>query len=204
VIPESVAHVRDTVASLSGVDVRLDGSSATGSRTALSDWDFDLQLAPDLTVNAIADAIHDIDALAVFWDPLSHRANLIVLLDGPIKIDLIAADRPNPVPIERWEVTTESLPRLDAHFWDWTLWLGAKQLRGQTELVRDEMQKMYGALLRPLGAARAHDIRSAIASYPSARDYRAEELHVVIDKTLQHQVDSAHERNGVIVGNGSS
>jgi hypothetical protein len=34
-------------------------------------------------------ALQQLPVLALFWDPLSARANLIVILDGPIKIDVI-------------------------------------------------------------------------------------------------------------------
>jgi hypothetical protein len=199
VIPESVVHVRDIVAGLADVTVRLDGSSATGDRTALSDWDFDLQLAPDVAVDTITDAMNDIDALAVFWDPLSRRANLIVMLDGPVKIDLIAADRPNPAPIERWSVTAKTLTHIDAHFWDWTLWLGSKHLRGETALVHDELKKMHSALLEPLGAAApSRDITTAVDVYIEARDTRATELGASIDQRLQYQVVAALRATAVI------
>lgn len=41
--------------------------------------------------------------------------------DSVLKIDLIVPDRASPVSISEWDVTAESLPPLDAHFWDWTL-----------------------------------------------------------------------------------
>jgi hypothetical protein len=40
-------------------------------------------------------------------------------------------------------------------FWDWTLWLGGKALRGELQLVTDELAKMHGFLLAPLGVASA-------------------------------------------------
>ena len=200
-MPQAVVELRDRVAQLRDVEIRLDGSSATGSRTELSDWDFDIRLPAETSVEALVPAAENGDALAVFWDPLSRRANLIVLLDGPVKVDLIAADRPNPALIERWEVTATTLTRLDAHFWDWTLWLGAKHLRGLTQLVHDHLDHMHDAILVPLGVPESKpipDIASAVAVFIATRDARAAELGVAVDGRLQHQVVAALRRYDVI------
>ena len=142
-VPSGVETLRETVQAVPGVHgVELVGSGAAGDRTPLSDWDFELDVDDEGALDALERALQQLAALGLFWDPLSARANLIVILDGPIKIDVIVPAMRNPHPLPEWTVTAETLPQIDAHFWDWTLWLGAKQLRGQAHLVGTELAKM--------------------------------------------------------------
>ena len=184
----SVARVAECARTVPGVEhVEIDGSTARGDRTPLSDWDFDVKLRAGTPVESLAEP--DYDALAVFWDPLSRRANLIVLVNGPEKIDLIVADRPNPEPIDAWTANAETLPRLDLHFWDWTLWLAAKQVRGDTALVRKELDRMQETLLGPLGSNEApSDIADSIGRYDLHRAQQEQEFGVSVDRRLGEQV----------------
>lgn len=172
--------------------VELTGSGAAGDRTPLSDWDFDVEVDGERVLRELERALQRLPAIAVFWDPLSPRANLIVLLDGPIKVDVVVADMRNPHPVARWTVTAESLPRIDAHFWDWTLWLSAKQLRGRADLVDAELTKMWGALLEPMGVVTTpRDITEAVGAYLTAREKREHELGTRVDRRLENQVRGA-------------
>ncbi|MGH9135617.1 MAG: hypothetical protein ACRD0G_01050, partial [Acidimicrobiales bacterium] len=177
-MPPNVEMVARALQAVPGVTrVRLVGSRAAGVSTPLSDWDFEIDVDDERVLASLEERLRQIPALATFWDPLSSRANLILLLDGPVKIDVIAADQPNPAPIDRWEVSAGTLPGIDAHFWDWILWLGAKHLRGDGELVRDELDKMHAALLEPLGATEpAGTVAEAVAAYLQRRDARAAEF----------------------------
>src|SRR5581483_12001633 len=85
--------------------------------------------------------------LAAFWEPLSEQAGYMVM-DGPIKVDLfpVGARRRIQSP---WVVSADTLASVDAHFWDWSLWLGGKALRGERQLVVDELGKMHSFLLAP-------------------------------------------------------
>jgi predicted nucleotidyltransferase len=198
----SVAAVLDVLRGVPSVTaVALTGSGARGDRTPLSDWDFELQIEDAAAFGRLEQSLQELPVLALFWDPLSTRASLIVLMDGPIKIDVIVADVSNPRPMSRWTVTPESLPDLDAHFWDWTLWLASKKLRGQDALVDSELAKMWDALLQPLGARNPpHAIDSAVSVYVHARDARASELATFVDRRLEHQVRAALVAHGVIAG----
>jgi hypothetical protein len=198
-IPGPVTTIRDAVEAVPGVrQVALTGSRAAGDPTPLSDWDFDLDIADDSVLGAIEKAVRPLPALAVFWDPLSARANLIALVDGPIKVDVIVPDAPNPQLITRWAVTAQSLARLDEHFWDWTLWLAAKQLRGSTQLVETQLERMWSALLEPLGVtAPPATIGAAIERYTEASQRRAHDLHVRLDPRLADQVRAALAEHGV-------
>ncbi len=198
-IPGPVAAIRDAVQAVPGVrHVALTGSGAIGDRTPLSDWDFDVEIADDSVLGAIEEAVRPLPALAVFWDPLSARANLIALLDGPTKVDVIVPDAPNPQLITRWAVTAQSLARIDEHFWDWTLWLAAKHLRGSTQLVETQLDRMWGGLLEPLGAtAPPATIGDAIEAYTEASQRRAHDLRVRLDPRLGGQVRAALAEHGV-------
>ncbi|HEY8951528.1 MAG TPA: hypothetical protein VIP78_03080, partial [Candidatus Dormibacteraeota bacterium] len=50
-----------------------------------------------------------------------------------------------------WQVTAATLPGIDDHFWDWMLWLAAKQQAGKAGLVAAELAKLHEHLLAPLG-----------------------------------------------------
>ena len=156
--PAAVMAVVATAADLRAVtQVEPIGSRVEGDQTALSDWDFALGTDdPEAVVATLPAAIEGLGPLAVFWDPLSTRWNLIVLVDGPSKVDLIL-DHPHP---------PGRAPVIDQHFWDWVLWLGSKHLRGQRDLVDDELAKLFGHILGPLGAGHGPaTVDEAVAAY---------------------------------------
>ena len=199
-IPARVAAIRDAVEAVPGVRrVALTGSRAIDDPTPLSDWDFDVDISDASVLDALEDSLRPLPVLALFWDPLSKRANLIALVDGPIKVDVIVPDARNPQAIAGWTVTAEALPRIDEHFWDWTLWLAAKHLRGDTQLVEVQLQRMWNALLEPLGATEPPTtISDAIESYAEASQRRAREHGVTLDPGLGRQVVAALVEHGVI------
>jgi hypothetical protein len=199
-MPSAVSAVHQRVRSAPGItSVAVAGSRRTGNPTALSDWDFHVAVEDAMDLDDFLDQVARVPALAVFWDPLSARANLIVLVDGPIKVDLIISGRANPHPIDRWRVNTESLPRIDAHFWDWILWLGSKQLHGKSGLVHEELGKMSRCLLRPMGVAQDVDgLAEAVDVYMAARELQERELDVQVDRRLERQVRTALNRAGVL------
>jgi hypothetical protein len=188
--PDGVA---DRVAALDGVDeVRAVGSRAHGDPTALSDWDYEVTTARFAEVaEALPAAVAPLQPLAAFWDPLGQRPNFTVLLDGPAKVDLIFAGHPfSPSP--PWVPSADSLPAIDAHFWDWSLWLGAKQLRGETELVRHQLDHLHQHLLAPLGAGEPPaDLDAAVRTYLARRTVLEQRLGVSVDRRLGDQVTAA-------------
>ncbi|HEY4562487.1 MAG TPA: hypothetical protein VIJ36_05880, partial [Thermoanaerobaculia bacterium] len=70
------------------------------------------------------------------------------MLRGPVKVDFLFLDRPNP-PAPPWRVSPETLPAIDDHFWDWILWLASKL--GRPGLVAEQLRLMHSHLLGPLG-----------------------------------------------------
>jgi hypothetical protein len=127
--------------------------------------------------------------LAVFFDPLGTRPNLTVLLDGPVKVDLIFPEVPFE-PAEPWEVSADTLPKVDAHFWDWILWLAAKQARGLIDVVEFSLEDVHRFILVPMGDAAGPPttLDDAIERYEALRTQQVAALGVDLDPTLGHQV----------------
>jgi hypothetical protein len=142
--------------------------------------------------------VASVEPLAAFWDPLSEEAAYMVVVDGPVKVDVfpIGAGRRIQPP---WLVSADSLASIDGHFWDWTLWLGSKTLRGEQQRVIDELAKMHRFLLAPLGVASAPtSLDEAVASYHRARAQAMDTLGVVVPQELGRQVSEALRRHGLL------
>jgi predicted nucleotidyltransferase len=181
------------VAAVDGVDdVRLVGSRGRGDPTPLSDWDYEVTTARFAEVApALPDAVAPLRPLAAFWDPLGERPNFTVLLDGPVKIDLIFDGHPF-TPSPPWVPSAATLPAIDAHFWDWSLWLGAKRARGEADLVRRHLGHLHQHLLAPLGATGPPaDLGEAVATYVELRQRQEERFGVTVDRRLGEQVAAA-------------
>jgi hypothetical protein len=52
-------------------------------------------------------------------------------LGGSAKVDLIFSEPHARLPA--WQVSAATLPGIDDHFWDWVLWLSAKQQAGKSD-----------------------------------------------------------------------
>jgi hypothetical protein len=180
--------------------VELVGSRARGDPTELSDWDF---LVETDDLDAVADAlpalVADAEPLAAQWDRLSEEATyfMLVLSDGT-KVDFVLQRPPRLEP--PWVVTRETLPAVDAHFWDWILWLGGKQLRGNDALVDVMLSRvMYEHLLVPMGAsAPPATIAEAVELYTALRDARDRELGITVDGELGATVRARLMEGGVL------
>lgn len=170
--------------------VELVGSRAEGRATALSDWDFLVRTDDaDGVAAALPALLEPLEPLAAQWDRLSEEATyyMLVLRDG-VKVDVVI-DRP-PVVEPPWEVRAGTLAGIDAHFWDWILWLGGKQLGGRDELVRSHLGGlMWEHLLRPVGVREPPpDIGAAVERYLEARAGRERELRVAVPRELSEAV----------------
>lgn len=170
----------------------LVGSRADDDPTPLSDWDLEVT-TDDFQAAAVGiiEAAAALQPLAVFFDPLGTRPNLTVILDGPVKVDLIFPDTPfEPAPA--WEATDQTLTKIDWHFWDWTLWLAAKRLRGLDDLVDFSLEDQFAFVLEPMGVSQQPtSIEAAMDAYEEAREKKAAELGVEVDPTFGHQVREA-------------
>jgi hypothetical protein len=109
----------------------------------------------------------------------------MLIVRGPAKVDLIFPDEPhsNEPP---WEPDHDNLEAIEAHFWDWMLWLRGKEASGNTELIAGEMHKLFDHLLAPLGVKRRpSSIAGAIASYRDARDHAEQQFGVAVRRDLE-------------------
>jgi len=175
--------------------VELVGSRANGSSTPLSDWDF--VVATDdfgAVARALPAVVSALEPLAQQWDRISEYPCYMLMLIGPVKVDLIFPGEPYES-LPPWRVSAETLEGIDRHFWDWILWLASKREKGQDELVRRELAKMSEHLLRPLGVDRVPgSIEAAFESYRIARDEREREFGLEVSRRLEHEVLPALRR----------
>jgi predicted nucleotidyltransferase len=186
---EGVEALRAAVLAHPGVtDVSLVGSRARGDDHELSDWDFKVrtidfgQVAEDLP-----GLVAGLSPLGALWDPLSSEACFMVIVEGPTKIDFIF-DQPNH-DSPPWTVSSETLGAIDVHFWDWILWLSAKQYAGKRDVIRTHLVRMFEHLLGPLGMAKVPiSLKEAVASYQVLRSRREAEFSVNVSGRLGDQV----------------
>jgi predicted nucleotidyltransferase len=180
--------------------VELVGSRLHGTATELSDIDLLVDTDDfELLAAALPRLLDSLEPLAAQWDRLSEEATYYMLvLPGAIKLDLVF-DRP-PRLEPPWEVSRSTLAGIDAHFWDWILWLGGKQLAGNDGLVELQLGVvMYDHLLRPLGVAPApSSIAGAVDAYLGARGEWEQRLGTPVGMALQDAVHARLRAAGVI------
>ena len=178
--------------------VRLVGSRLRGDATPLSDWDFAVEATDFASLAAqLPDLVRPLSPLAQQWDPLSENDRCYMLmLQGPHKVDLIFDLPHDPEP--PWIVAPETIAAVDAHFWDWILWIAAKTLAGGKEsLVRAELEKMSRHVLAPMGAsAPALSVEAAVASYRAALAKQERRLGVHVSCELGDEVGGGLRRAG--------
>ena len=76
--------------------VELVGSRADGSATRLSDWDF--VVVTDRfgeVARALPTLVAGLEPLAQQWDRISEYPCYMLMLSGPVKVDLIFPSRPS-------------------------------------------------------------------------------------------------------------
>jgi hypothetical protein len=170
-------------------DVWLVGSRANERATEYSDWDFAVTTAdfPSLAP-AIPDLLAPLAPLSQQWDRLSERYCWMLMLRGPTKVDLIFVDEPHAAE-PPWEPAADTLDAIDAHFWDWMLWLRGKRAKGETELVADEFRKLFVHLLSPLDVAEIpSSISEAVSRYCDARELAERRFGRHVQRALEHEV----------------
>jgi hypothetical protein len=168
--------------------IALAGSRASGQARADSDWDF-LVEARDFAAVAAAlpGLLAPLEPLAQQWDRLSDEQCWMLILRGPVKVDLIFPEEPH-VHEPPWVPSAENLAMIDAHLWDWLLWLRSKG----DDLVAAELEKLFVHLLRPIGVVRVpSSVAQAVEFYRPARDALAARLGCVISPALEIEVAAA-------------
>ena len=194
--PTAQGALPDAVVRVLAADARIQRVELTGSRgpraarlaTALSDWDFTVTTAEfDAIQQALPSLVGPLQPVVAQWDRLSRNWCYMLIVAGPVKIDLIF-DHPHPVR-PPWQVTAATLPRIDDHFWDWLLWLGSKQLAGRDDVVITELRKLHAHLLGPLGVmAVPGSLEEALAEYRPALAAWQRRLRRAVSPTAEQTV----------------
>ena len=172
--------------------VTLIGSRAEGTATDYSDWDFAVEVGDFRAVrHALPWLLASLEPLAQQWDRLSEHWCYMLMLAGPIKVDLLFLAEPHGLE-PPWVVSRETLEAVDRHFWDWFLWLGSKEAAGKSELVSVELDKLWHHLLGPLGVRQPPTtLDAARSSYLHARHAAEAELGIQVPRRLEREVRKA-------------
>jgi len=173
--------------------IRLVGSQAEGRANEFSDWDFCVEVDDfGAAAGALPQLLAPLEPLAQQWDRLSPEWCWMLILRGPAKVDLIFPDEPhdNEPP---WEPNAANLDAIDAHFWDWMLWLRSKHASGKMELIATELDKLVDHLLLPIGVVgrRPRSIAEAITQYRDARRDTEKRFGVAVGRELEHEASPA-------------
>jgi hypothetical protein len=169
--------------------LELVGSRATGEARKESDWDFRVEAEDFASVAAaLPELLAPLGPLAQQWDRLSDQQCWMLILHGPAKVDLIFPDEPHEHE-PPWVPRADNLQALDSHFWDWILWLRAKEAAGKNDLVATELRKLFDHLLHPLGVEKIPLFLSeAVARYQTARDRAESRTGRVVSRALEREV----------------
>ena len=169
--------------------VELVGSRAGGSPTPSSDWDFVVVTERfDEVGRALPVLVAELEPLGQQWDRISAYPCYMLLLAGPVKVDLIFPDQPFES-LPPWTASAETLDGIDQHFWDWILWIASKREKREDGLVRRELIKLRDHLLGPLGADRVPgSIGAAVEGYRAARDERERDFGVEVSRRREREV----------------
>src|SRR5262245_6872830 len=108
------ARVEEVLGDAADVEsVALAGSRARGEETALSDWDFAVTTNYFASLaRALPRLVEPLDPISRQWDPLSPFPTYMLMLAGPLKVDLLFPDRPNPPP-PPWQARPDTLGAID-------------------------------------------------------------------------------------------
>lgn len=129
-----------------------------------------------------------LEPLAEQWDRLSDTWCWMLVLRGPVKVDLIFPEEPHEKE-GPWVAGPETLAGIDGHFWDWMLWLRGKEVAGKEELVAGELEKLHGHLLGPLGAqATPSSVADAVVKYRAGRDRAEARFGRTVSRELERAV----------------
>jgi hypothetical protein len=170
--------------------VELAGSRSRGTATPLSDWDFQVETNDFAALGRDLPRLVDpLEPLSRQWDRYSPHPTYMLMLRGPLKLDLLFLGRVND-PRGPWTPSAETLPAIDDHFWDWILWLKSKEAR--EDLFHEQLGLLHENLLQPLGAPeRPTGVEHALELYLEARDRAEEAFGVDVNRTLGDEVMKA-------------
>jgi hypothetical protein len=170
-------------------ELRLVGSRAEGRAHRLSDWDFAVETDDfDLVARDLPALVATLRPLAEQWDRYSSYPCYMLILRGPVKVDLLFLGEPWESP-GTWNPTAETLEALDRHFWDWILWLEQKRRGHRDEVLAKGLGQMHELLLEPMGVARGPvSVPDAVDAYVDARSELERRFGVSVPRELEREV----------------
>lgn len=172
--------------------VRLVGSRGEGRATERSDWDFVVETDDFAAVAGVLPRLcRLLDPLAQQWDRLSDHYCYMLMLPGPVKVDLVFTNKPHEHE-PPWIPSRDNLEKIDAHFWDWMLWLRSKDRPSNESFVDQELVKLHDHLLGPLGVERKPaSIHEAVVLYRVAREEAERRFDITVPTILEREVSKA-------------
>jgi len=177
--------------------VELAGSRSRGTHQKLSDWDFAIETSNFGSVaRDLPTLVEPLEPLAAQWEPLGHFPVYMLLLPGPTKIEYLFLDHTQEArpPVKP---SPETLPAIDAHFWDWIWWLATKASIGRNDLVRQHLPKLYRQLLKPMGTDTVPDsIEAAIRDFLVRRGGFERRYGLEVSRALEAEVRRGIRRLG--------
>jgi predicted nucleotidyltransferase len=179
--------------------VDLVGSRARGEATTLSDWDFRIDTTNGAALaRELPTLVEPLEPLAAQWDRLTERATYMLMLADAVKVDLFPGDELRAIQ-PPWEPAPSNLVAIDAHFWDWALWLGGKVLAEKSAVVSEELGKLHRNLLGPLGVTSPPaTVEQAVGEYRGARDRLERQWEMSVPRRVGDEVTFALVRHGVM------
>ena len=171
------------------LSVQLVGSRAEGRATERSDWDFCIETDDfDALASALPQLLAPLAPLAQQWDRFgSYRCRMLVL-PGPVKVELLFPDQPQASE-PAWVATAENLVAIDRQFWDWTLWASSKEAARKDELVVAELRMLFDHLLAPLGAEKPPaSVADAVENYRAVRRSAERRFGAYVPRDLETAV----------------
>jgi hypothetical protein len=169
--------------------VQLTGSRASGTTHDLSDWDF---LVHTSDFSRLADELPDLAEplrpIAAQWDRYSDHACYMLMLRGPTKVDLIFPDERQSW-ADAWQPSAATLTAIDAHFWDWILWLEQKRRGGKDEALTTSLADMHRLMLAPMGARSSpRSVFDAVRLFLELRTQLENRYGVEVPRELEREV----------------
>lgn len=175
--------------------VEFAGSRSRRTHEELSDWDFAVDTSDfDALARDLPALVSPLEPLSQQWEPMGHFPVYQVLLPGPTKIEYLFLDHTQE-PAPACEPSAETLPAINAHFWDWIWWIATKASIGRSDLVADHLSQLHEHLLHPMGIDEPPaTIEAAIEAFMARRDKLEQQFGITVDRRLELEVRRGVER----------
>jgi hypothetical protein len=177
--------------------VELAGSRSRGTHEDLSDWDFAVETSDFASVaRDLPTLVEPLEPLAALWEPLGHFPVYMLVLRGPTMVEylFLGHSQEAKAPVKP---SKETLPAINAHFWQWLWWLATKASVGREGLVKQHWPGLYRHLLEPMGADTVPDsIEAAVRGFLVRRGELERQYGLEVSRALEGEVRGGIRRLG--------